>query len=105
MDTVDFMNSTLFKVGSFHGLLVLQAKHWRQKTRPVFRFLLLALFTSQVYLISKLMDQLPANAWNTIFGNLFEPVIFLCFIAISMFGCLALGYSVMAGKVMKSLVG
>lgn len=105
MNTVGFLHRTLFKIGIIHGLLVFQAKHWRKKARPFFRFMLLVLFSSQVYLISRLMDQLPANAWDTILGNLFEPIVLFCFFVICMFGLLALAYTVAAGKVMKSLVG
>ncbi len=105
MINVVFLNRGLFTVGIIHGLLVCQAKTWRTKTCPVFRFMLLALFTSQIYLITKAMDQLSPNAWNAILGDLFEPVIFFCFLVICMFGSLALAYTVMGGKVMKSLVG
>ena len=105
MINVGFLNRCLFTAGIIHSLLVCQAKNWRTKTRPAFRFMLLVLFTSQIRLITKAMDQLSPNAWNAILGNLFEPVIFFCFLIICMFGCLALAYTIMAGKVMKSLVG
>ena len=99
------LNRGLFSIGIIHGLLVCQAENWRTKARPFFRFMLLALFTLQIYLINKVINQLSPDAWNAIFGNLFEPVIFFCFLTICMFGSLALVYTVMAGKVMKSLVG
>ena len=98
------LNRIRFWVGIFQGLLVFQTEHWRKKLRFGFRFLLLAFFTSQVYLISKIMDKLTNNAWNTILRHLFEPGIFFSVFVICIFGCLALSYMIMAGKVMKSLV-
>ena len=105
MITVEFVHRSLFKVGIIHGILIFQANNWLTKARPLFRFLLLAIFLSQVYLIEKLMEQLTPDAWNTILGNLFEPALLFYFLVICMFGFLALAYLVAAGKVMKSLVG
>lgn len=105
MGNVNYLDRTFFTIGIIHGLLVCQAKHWRENIRSGLRFLLLALFSSQIYLISEMIDQLPPNAWDTILGNLFEPVIFFCFLVICMLGLLALAYTIMAAKVMNSLVG
>ncbi len=105
MNAAGFLNRILFLVGIFQGLLVFQTEHWRKKLRFGFRFLLLAFFSSQAYLISEIMDKLPKNTWNDILRNLFEPGIFFSVFVICIFGCWALSYMIMAGKVMKSLVG
>jgi hypothetical protein len=105
MATVSLLNRSLFTLGIFHGLLAVQTTNWRKTLRPIFQFLLLGIVTSQVYFISELFKQLPPNAWNTILENLFEPVVFYCFLISCLFGALALAYTVMAGKIMKSLIG
>ena len=105
MTQVGFMNRSLFTLGMLHGLLMLQTTYWQQNVRPAFQFIILSLFSSQVYLISKIFDGLSKEALEIILGNLFEPIAFFFFSFICLFGCLALVYSVMVGKVMKSLIG
>ena len=105
MHKVKFLSRGIFLVGMLHGLLLVQYKFWPQKLRPVFQIIALGFVTSQIYFISKLMGQLSIDMWNQIFDNLLEPIALICLFVVLVYGCALLVYSVIASKLMKSLVG
>ena len=67
-----------FYVGLFHGLLIQQTENWRSKLSPEMKFIVLAIFSSQIFMIKALFSSLPDNSWSLMLENMFEPVVAIC---------------------------
>jgi hypothetical protein len=105
MKNTDVINLGRFRFGLFLGLLRSQFINWRENIRKEIQFFLLCTLLFQMFLIKQLINQLPANAWNLMLNNIFEPIVSICLVVVSMMGFMFVACSIMADKIKKSLVG
>lgn len=98
------MNLAIFWIGLLHGVLMNNYKHWKKSIRWSLRFLLLGIFSSQIYFIGLLLTKPSLESWNSLLDQLFEPwAIFSAAFCIFM-GLVMLGYIITSAHLMNSLI-
>lgn len=88
----------------FIGCLRSQAINWRKKLGFSTKLVLTAFFALQVQELTSLLSKLPEGSIEYISGHLHQPLVMFCTGLLCLFFMLNILYSVIVGKLMKSMI-
>ena len=99
------MNNYLLYFGLIHHKSIVYCRDWRSTFSFSLKMFLLVCFTSQLFLINLQASRLTPETYEFILVNLFHPLTFIAALILLVYLTLFCWYTVLAGKVTKSLIG